>query len=200
MRITIVATILTIATTADASRVKPKPAAMVARGGTVTYHKLSPVDDDHAKLRLVLATTSKEAREVSVPITVPARFVVTGLSLSMTGEEPVIGAVRATTEARQQYDDVVAQIKDPAIVERIDDHHVMLRVFPVSRDAAATITLELTANDPNLTYVSKQSSLLAVPGLAPPPPSQNDDDNDVYAAYWPDHHESISTTIPGATI
>lgn len=199
MRITIVATILAVATTADASRVKPKPAAMVAQGGTVTYHKLSPVDDDHAKLRLVLATTSKEVREVSVPITVPAHFVVTGLSLSMPGVDPVIASVRVKADARERYDDVVAQIKDPAIVERIDDHHVMLRVFPVSRDAAATITLELTAYDPNLTYVSKQSSLLAVPGwAAPPPPRQNDED--VYAAYWPDHHESISTTIPGATI
>jgi Vault protein inter-alpha-trypsin domain len=200
MRITIVATILAVATTANASRVKPKSDAMVAKGGTVTYHKLSPVDDDHAKLRLVLATTSKEAREVSVPITVPARFVVTGLSLSMTGEEPMFGAVRATAEARQQYDDVVAQIKDPAIVERIDDHHVMLHVFPVSRDAAATITLELTAYDPSLLYVSKQSSLVAVPDwVAPPPPTEGQRD-DEYASYMPEHRESISTTIPRATI
>jgi len=162
---------------------------MIAKGGSVTYHKLSPVDDDHARLRLVLATTSSELHEVSVPIAVPARFVVTGLSLSMPGEDPVLAVVRTKTEARQQYDDVVAQIRDPAILERIDDSHVMLRVFPVSRDAAATITLELTAYDTNLTYVSQTASLLAVPAMF--------DAVDIDAAkYWPKHHDSIGTTIP----
>jgi hypothetical protein len=188
MRITIVATILAVATTADASRTKPKPDAMVAQGGTVTYYRLSPVTNDHAMLRFVLATTSKEAREVSVPITVPVRFVVTGLSLSMTDAEPMVGAVRAITEARQQYDDIVAQIKDPAIVERIDDRHVMVHVFPVSRNAAATITLELATYDPTVPYVSKESSLVAVPKWVARPRSSEQDRDDAYAAYWPDHN------------
>jgi Vault protein inter-alpha-trypsin domain len=185
MRITIVATILAVATTAAASRAKPE--VMIAKGGTVTYHKLSRFDDDHSNLRLVLVTTSKEPREVSVPITVPAHFVVTGLTLSIAGQDPMLGELRATTEARQQYDDVVAQIKDPAIVERIDDHHVMVHVFPVSRDAAATIMLELTANDPSLPYVNKESSLVAVPAWAARLPPTEQQRNAMYAAYWPDH-------------
>jgi hypothetical protein len=191
MRITIVATILAVATTADASRAKPKPAVMVANGGTVTYHKLSPVDDDHAKLRLVLATTSKDAREVSVPITLPDRFVVTGLSLSMPGEDSVVARVRVTMAARATYDRVVEDIKDPALVEWTDDRHVMLRVFPVARGASATVTLELAAIRTTTSYVNEQRSLLAVPSWAHDSAPADDD----YEAYWPPHNDDPATPV-----
>ncbi|MBA2540418.1 MAG: hypothetical protein H0V17_12330, partial [Deltaproteobacteria bacterium] len=123
MRSAILAAILVSATAASAFGDHTKPVAMVARGGKVTYRKLSPIDDDHAKLRLVLTTSSTTACEVSVPITIPDRFVVTGLSLSMTGEDPVTAKPRLIGEARDAYERIVAQIKDPALVEWTDDHH-----------------------------------------------------------------------------
>jgi hypothetical protein len=151
----------------------------------ITYNRLSPIDADHAKLRVVLATRSTEMREAWVAVAIPARFVVTGLSLSMTGAAEMPAHLQEVAGAHATYDRVVELIKDPALVEWIDDRHVMVHVFPVSRDASATVTLEL-ASGSDQPHVDEHTSLLATPDAARP---DDDDSIDPYADYWPDHAE-----------
>lgn len=155
----------------------------------VTYHRISPVDDDHAKLRVVLATRSRTASEVSVELAVPAGFVVTGMSLSMTGAEPVVATAGTSAENRDDYEATVAAIKDPALLEWADARHVRLRVFPVTRDASATVTLELVARGRYIgTEVDRQTSLLAIPGEAQQP---SEWESPAWATYWPAHNSEL---------
>ena len=192
MRIRLVMLALTVATTAHASRARPD--VMIAKGGRVTYHKLSPIDDDHAKLRIVLATRSTEMREVSVPITIPKRFVVTGLLLSMAETEPVVARTLERIAAGDEYRATVEQVKDPAIVEWIDAHHVRVRVFPVTRYAAATVTLQLAVVAPAVAHVTPTISLLALPPWVEPREGPIEDAR--YASYWPSHTSGVP--VPNA--
>ena len=65
-----------------------------------------------------------------------------------------------------------------------DDQHVMLRVFPVARGAAATLTLELT-DMTKQAHVTQHQALVAVPDLlAESMPGDAD-----YIAYWPRHDD-----------
>jgi hypothetical protein len=179
MRIAIVAIMLVHTAAAAATHTAP--------GVRITYDRISPIDADHAKLRIVLATISIDMREAWVVVPIPARFVVTGLSLSMTGAAEMPAHLQAVADAHATYDRVVALIKDPALVEWIDDRHVMVHVFPVTRDASATVTLELAAGS-DQPHVDQDTSLLATPTTAP----RDDDDIDPYADYWPDHADPRS--------
>lgn len=174
MRIAIVATLLLVATTVHASR----PIA-----GRITYQKASPVDETHTKLRLVVTTRATEPTEVTVPIAIPDGFVVTGMALSMTDEDPITARFHVVTKARTSYEAVVAQLKDPALLEWVDAHHVRLRVYPVTRAVSATVTLDLTAADAGVVqHVTDHTSLIAVPAWG-----DAATDDDPYASYWPQH-------------
>jgi hypothetical protein len=76
---------------------------------------------------------------------------------------------RITDRAGGAYDRVVAQITDPGLLEWIDSHHVRVKVFPMTREASATLSIELTRIGKDTgTRVSSEISLLAAPDWADP--------------------------------
>jgi hypothetical protein len=207
MRIAI-ACVLATATSANASQIpakpKPKPIASMAHGGRVASQRVEPIDDDHAKLELVLATNARVPTEVSVPISVPDHFVVTGLVLASSDvTEELVGVERVVDSARGSYEMVVEQMRDPAIVEWTDKHHVMLRVFPVQRGTNAKLTVELTrVGADHAARVSENMSIVAVPEWARTSASgvtiaASGVIDTGYSNYWPMHDDpSIGTYLP----
>jgi len=200
MRISILAIIVAVTLSSAADAATPPrtsaitPAATVAHGGKVAYCKMSSLGEDRARLRIVVATTSKVAREVTVPITIPDGFVVTGLSVSMTGEEAVVGKPRLAIVAREKYEQVVRQLIDPALLEWKADGQAVLRVFPVTRRVSATVTLELAMQSTEIgARLDRQTSLVAVPASADD--EIDSDPNDRYFGYWPNHVVEDEVTV-----
>ncbi len=157
--------------------------------GASTLHRPTEVTDNgHAKITLVVTSHSVEGREVVEPVEIPVGMTATALTVAIGDDAPVHSFAAATGSAREQYDDIVALLKDPALLEYRDARHAILRVFPVRRGAPAKVTIELTATSlvraNELAHLDAQTSLLADPyhvaARAPKP-------EDFYADYWPRH-------------
>jgi len=73
----------------------------------------------------------------------PPGAVVTGLTLWIDGE-PVEGEVMDADQARKVYRDIVAAIRDPALLEFVDYGLVRLSVFPIPAGGERRIELEYT--------------------------------------------------------
>ena len=74
--------------------------------------------------------------------------------------------------------------RDPALLERIADGQLRLRVFPVRRGQPATVTIVLATDAATVARVDRGTSLIAVP--ADPARFASDDEiDDPYADYWP---------------
>jgi len=158
--------------------------AGVPTGGKVARTTFTTVDETHSTLELVLSTTSRDGREVSLPISLPAGLLATGLSVSIGGDEPTAASVFTPGGARTIYDRVVAEIKDPALLEWTSDGRVKLSVFPVRRDARATVTIALTTIDETGLHVDRETSLMAAPGQR--------EERFAYGDYWPAHHTEVT--------
>jgi hypothetical protein len=150
-----------------------------------TARRLERFDDGHATLKVVLTTKEATAQELVVPIAVPAGMVVTGLSIRIGRDTPMIAQPLLASSARDVYDDVVAQLRDPALLEITRTGTMRLSVYPVTRDTPARVTIELTSMDTEgVARVDRVTSLVAVP-----------DEEDArkarrrggYADYWPAH-------------
>ncbi len=156
--------------------------------------ELQVIDPGHATLTLTLRSTSVEAAEVVAPIELPYGMVATRLRVSAAGAD-----MRSTTvaagEGRGDYDAIVARLKDPALLELVGDRRATLHVYPVRRDAPATVVIELTArslaNAHELAYLDQATSLFAVPAGAAFEP-----ETDAYANYWPQHaHPAVDVQV-----
>ncbi|MFT3693729.1 MAG: hypothetical protein QM831_11350 [Kofleriaceae bacterium] len=134
---------------------------LLAIAAVAPHHRIQVIDRDHAQLRLTVTSKSATPREELVNVTIPHRYVVTGVA--MTGGEEMVSAMLDRGDAWERYSDVVRQIKDPAVVEWIDDDHVVVRVFPVSRDQPAKVTLDLGMRASDVAHVTRYTSVLAVP-------------------------------------
>jgi len=180
MRILPIATLLLLASTAaEASTARARPG--VPTGGRLAHAVVEAIDEGHATLTFVLTTTSREGREVIVPIDLPEGMTATGLTISMGRDAAESARTDMAGSARAYYDRTVVQIKDPALLEWAADGRLRLSVFPVVRGTPARVTIELTATDQaaDLACVDRATSLIAAPGRP--------DRNDPYADYWPAH-------------
>jgi hypothetical protein len=156
-------------------------------GASTLRHPVEVTDNGHATITLVVTSRSVAGREVVEPIEIPVGMTATALTVAIDGESLQSFAVNKHV-ARDQYDNTVAMIKDPALLEYRDDRHATLHVFPVRRGAPATVTIELTATSlvraNELAHLDAQTSLLADPYYVPVRTPKPDD---LYADYWPRH-------------
>lgn len=148
-----------------------------------TARRIEQVDEDHAKLKIVVTTTKAGLDEVVLPITIPEGMAVTGMSVTI-GREPTLFATPLLADsARGIYDRVVRNTRDPALLETLPDGSIRLSVFPVTKRTPARVTIELTAvtEVEGLARLSRGISLVAAPMLST--------GHDPYADYWPAHRE-----------
>ncbi|MFH1329471.1 MAG: VIT domain-containing protein, partial [Actinomycetota bacterium] len=73
----------------------------------------------------------------------PPGAAMTGLALWIDGE-PVQGEVLPAAEARAEYEEIVASLRDPALLEFADQGLVRLSVFPIPAGGERTVRLEYT--------------------------------------------------------
>jgi hypothetical protein len=148
-----------------------------ANGGHVDLVSFTRHDHGRATLKLTLSTTSKEMREVSVPIAVPDHMIAFDLSsASLAGYE---SSAYTVSFARHTYDRYVKQIKDdPILLEWRSDGTLLLTVFPMTSYATEEISIELEATSQDI-HVDEHTSLMLVP--------ENHTRDDLYADYWPRH-------------
>ena len=155
--------------------------ATAAAAEASTSRRIERVDEDHARLKVVVTTSARGMQEVILPITVPDGMVVTGLSITVGREAPMVARPLLAASARNIYDQVVREIRDPALLETTETGGFQLSVFPVTRAAPARVVIELTAIDKveGLAHVTHATSLVAAPMMY--------DRDDPYADYWPEH-------------
>ena len=132
---------------------------------------------------LALATTVAEASSGHPMAGVPTGGKVARTTFT-TVDEPTAASVFTPGGARTIYDRVVAEIKDPALLEWTSDGRVKLSVFPVRRDARATVTIALTTIDETGLHVDRETSLMAAPGQR--------EERFAYGDYWPAHHTEVT--------
>jgi hypothetical protein len=174
--------LLLVTATAAAEASTARRIAGAPSSGKLAHAVVEQVDDDHAVLTFVLTTTARGPQEITVPIDLPMGMAATGLSIAM-GRDVAMSAVPLRAEnARGIYDQVVRQVRDPALLEVTEEGGMLLSVFPVTRGVPARVTIELTAVDKveGLARVNYTTSLVAAPMA---------ERNDPYADYWPAHRE-----------
>jgi Ca-activated chloride channel family protein len=74
---------------------------------------------------------------------IPDDAVVSGFTLWVDGK-PLEGKVLDATQARQTYEQIVASMRDPALLEYIGRGAVQARIFPIDSQAERRIELEYT--------------------------------------------------------
>lgn len=153
-----------------------------ATAAASTAHRIEQVDRDHATMSITLTTRARTPQELVVPVEVPDGMAITGLTIRIGREEPLVGRPLRAWYARTIYDDVVREIRDPALLEATEQG-IRLSVFPITRTTPARITIELTAVDQleGLARVEPNLSFVAVPGSI--------DEDDPYVNYWPAHRQ-----------
>jgi hypothetical protein len=112
------------------------------------------VAPDHVRVTLAftLLADHDDGRELPMVIDVPRGAQVVGLTLDRKNDEMAIGDLLPTVEARRTYNRLVGGRTDPALLEwqqatsTHDRYH--LRVFPLSVEAPARLTIEVITNDP----------------------------------------------------
>ncbi len=152
---------LAIACWAPTAWASPRPRGILKR-----------IDNGHATLTLAVTTQSREPTDVVIPIELPVGTTATGLTYTMAGSDPIRALAFEASGGHSRYDGIVAQIRDPALLEADGDGKVTLHVFPVRRGEGATVVVELTASSlvraNELVHVDERMSLLAAPDLHEP--------------------------------
>ncbi len=74
---------------------------------------------------------------------IPSDAVVTNFKLWMDGK-PVEGKVLDANAARSEYEEIVRQMRDPALLEYVGRGAVMARIYPIAPDEERRIELEYT--------------------------------------------------------
>ena len=191
MRISLTLVLLLASTAAQAHASTSRPRAGTPNGGRLAHPVLETIDEHHSMLTFVLTTNAREGREVIVPIVLPEGMTATELSISMGSEAAESAYPYQAGSARELYDGIVAQIKDPALLEWSKDGQLKLSVFPVMRGVPARVTIVLTADDEiaadERARVDPEMSLIATPGIRP--------QRDRYADYWPPHHSIVPVAM-----
>lgn len=136
------------------------------RGGSV--HRIdasSEAFDGFEAWGIQVRTTSKEPRELVIPITVPHDLAITRLTMRLSTDEdnPLVSEVIASGEALESYRQIVESWSDPALLEWVSTtergHQLRLHVFPVSREVPAKIILVAKRGEAHV--VTREHSLIA---------------------------------------
>jgi hypothetical protein len=128
---------------------------------------LAVIDPDHAKLTLVVGTMSRVATGSVARVELPAGMKATALTVATEIDTASWSIAVAPETARTIYNELVAPRRDPAMLEYWSGREAILSVFPVRRDAPATVVIELVsdsvvyAND--IPYLDVSVSLIAAP-------------------------------------
>jgi hypothetical protein len=100
----------------------------------------------HVTLTLQLATPAADRQEIVLPLEISHGVQITGMSM-MLPDRMASATANSPREARDEYRQIKELTRDPALLEwsgsslRMD--RLTLRVFPVTKTADATITLDL---------------------------------------------------------
>lgn len=114
-------------------------------GGSVTHVRLTARQHPghvHVTMTLALASRSKTVREVALPLFLSSQVTAIGLGLE-TPQGLEVGVAAEPGLARSTYERIVETMIDPALLEQLGPERFGLRVYPVARDAPATVTVEL---------------------------------------------------------
>lgn len=116
-----------------------------AMDATVSNVQLA-IDGRSAILTLTLTTRVRAAHELTVGLDIPHGGAVIGMAMIQAGVR-TDASWKAPGMARDEYDDVVRQVVDPALLESVggtrQHDQLRLRVFPVAKVAPVTIELVL---------------------------------------------------------
>src|SRR5690242_4336633 len=88
---------------------------------------LERVDNGHAKITFVFQTSSRDAVEIVQPIELPVAMTATGVAVAIGDAEPARSVPLRTAAARRVYDEIVREIRDPALLEA-GEHGLVLHV------------------------------------------------------------------------
>ncbi|HTJ40532.1 MAG TPA: AgmX/PglI C-terminal domain-containing protein [Kofleriaceae bacterium] len=100
---------------------------------------------DPRALSFSLDGVDRTPREVSVPIEVPAGMHVVAMAITIDGER-MRARPMSPDVAREKYERIVEHRRDPALLEDAGGGRVRVRVFPLVRGHAATITLSIESD------------------------------------------------------
>lgn len=169
----------------------PAPAITLGSLGDPKLH-VTTLRATATTLTIVLASSGSGHREATLPIDVPTGTRVRSLAVTIGNStvtaQPMSGELARAAFIREL---VPRDPRDPALLEQVAPDHLRLRVFPITRDAPATIAIGLElpavgeiAIDPGPNKVARPKSITvaaATPWEAVPPPSNVDATTSLFA-------------------
>ena len=136
----------------------PFPPRPIAQLNIRYHHVMVTIENQLAVTRVeqVFENPNDWPVEGTYIFPLPREAVVNNFSLWVDGE-PVVGKVLSAEEARQTYESIVANLRDPALLEYIDRGAVQASIFPIppqgERKVALEYTQALTAENGLVRYV-----------------------------------------------
>ena len=140
---------------------RPQPASVQITGVNVDVILVEQVAT--TIMEIALSNPGNQRLEAEMVVPVPEGAVVKGLDFQGTANAPTAQILRKD-EARRIYDSIVAQVKDPALIEFIGFNLIRSSVFPVEAQSTQKIRLtyeNLLPADANRVdyYVPRSESL-----------------------------------------
>jgi hypothetical protein len=100
-----------------------------------------------ATLTLGLSSIDRGPQNVTLPIDAPPGTLVTGLSITMGKMATSVAKPLAAFTAREHFQDIVRQARDPVLLELADQTarraRFELHVFPISKQDSSTVEIEM---------------------------------------------------------
>lgn len=122
----------------------PQPIPLSALA--IKYHRVTvTIDHQVAVTRVdqVFRNDQSTTVEGTYIFPLPAGAAVTSFTMWVDGQ-PVEGKVLSREEARRVYEDIVRQLRDPALLEYVDHGAVQASIFPIEPGGERRIQLEYT--------------------------------------------------------
>ena len=119
------------------SSLRRQPQVQIA-GVNVSVEILEQVATTTMDIALHNPSSSRLEAEMVVPV--PEHAVVRGLDFEGNAKEPT-AKLLARDEARRVYDSIVAQVRDPALLEFLDYNLIRTSVFPVEANGTQKVRL-----------------------------------------------------------
>jgi len=113
---------------------------------TLVRHEQSVVISDQVArttLRQVFHNPTGRTLEAHYLFPVPKGAQVTDFSMIINGER-VHGEVLEREKARQTFEDIVRRLRDPGLIEYMDDNLLRIRIFPIPPNGDQSIELQLS--------------------------------------------------------
>ncbi|RLD02830.1 MAG: hypothetical protein DRI56_13535, partial [Chloroflexota bacterium] len=128
----------------------PEPIALADTWLTIRYHRVSVTIADQVAVTRVEQEFLNEHNweaEGTYIFPLPEGAAVSKFTMWVDGT-PVEGQILEATEARQIYEDIVRERRDPALLEYVGQNAVKARIFPIPPGGSRKIELEYTQTLP----------------------------------------------------